>query len=814
VPIYILRSVLFAAFCASIALGSCSSPGKTGHGTAGSPGGAPFVSHAADRSEPVFAGQPPEATPAEPVELIVLPEADESLLPMAAPLAARLRHARGVPVLLALSDTPTDEVAGVIKRLAPGGCIALSFSPDRLSSWGIEERTAETLLTISQPTDAGIHLAKRFWGKSERVVAAPMDDPIAVILGSALSAHLAVPFIPVRDDRDGQILSEALAELGAGRIFVVIADAKAATSRVGTAETGAPASRSGTLPPSWAESLGDRAEVVDASAVQRLVIQKIGAKNVQNVILARVPRGPPAVGSMSWLAPYLSLIRGAPVVLCDSPDGSEAEEKVAALLGENRLKPRSVTILADYDSIGVITVRDEAVLGEYEVEIEPCSGPAKGKAAAFGVGRITGSSLEEASVLIARNLVRERLMAETPTRVLLIANPKTVYAALPFCETVSRATAEEFKNFGITIDEFYGKESGDPAILEAAGKADLVIYQGHITDLQLFENPFSFPEPEEGLSPPWGSGWQENRTLAPLVFPAEGEVDNDYGHDSLDADPADSEVEPADTYHGIAQPTAPEPEEFTPDESSQHAAPRKRVQLERLPLLVFQSCHSLEEWLAKESFRSGSIGVMGSVTNVHSASGSAFIKAFCDGMLYRGDTVGEALRDARNYFLCLAELKGKRGHKEKAKVYRVALSFRLWGDPEARIPITPPGMRDLPPVTARLDAGNGVHILVPARRLPECRTEKYSVHIFPGSQLAGIVMPLKDNLSRELIPIYFFRVPMPEGFTARGYAGIQRHGDMTPRAAFLSDPLERFLYVVYFPEKAKGPEQFLLHFGK
>ena len=81
----------------------------------------------------------------------------------------------------------------------------------------------------------------------------------------------------------------------------------------------------------------------------------------------------------------------------------------------------------------------------------------------------------------------------------------------------------------------------------------------------------------------------------------------------------------------------------------------------------------------------GGVALVGSVTPIHSGSGSALVKALSDAVLYRGATLGEALRDAQNYLFCLEDLKARRGQKEQAKSRRVALSFRLWGDPELRV---------------------------------------------------------------------------------------------------------------------------------
>jgi hypothetical protein len=203
---------------------------------------------------------------------------------------------------------------------------------------------------------------------------------------------------------------------------------------------------------------------------------------------------------------------------------------------------------------------------------------------------------------------------------------------------------------------------------------------------------------------------------------------------------------------------------------------------------------------------------VGSTTNIHSASGSAFLKALSDGMLYRGDTVGEALRDARNYFLCLAELKSRRGHQQTAKGYRAALSFRLWGDPELAIlqhAVAEPERRAL---RARFLGTKAVRITVPARALARAETQHYLVRAVPGAQVAGVVKRVKDKPQRRLTPFYFFRLAMPDGFLRRRYAALELEGEASPRSAFLTDPLGRYVYVLHFPAKDARREQITLMF--
>ena len=104
-----------------------------------------------------------------------------------------------------------------------------------------------------------------------------------------------------------------------------------------------------------------------------------------------------------------------------------------------------------------------------------------------------------------------------------------------------------------------------------------------------------------------------------------------------------------------------------------------------LPIVVLQSCESLDDAVLWRLDELGGVAVIGSMTPIHSGCGSALLNAAMTSLLYRGGTLGETLRDAQNYMFCVEDLKARRGHKEKAKGVRVALSFRLWGDPELQV---------------------------------------------------------------------------------------------------------------------------------
>jgi hypothetical protein len=802
------------------------------------------------------------------VDIVICAERDEHLYPLIAPLAARLAGTNGPPMFLAVSLPPAGHAARMIARTRPRARLLL-----RTDAWSGQDANrpapeAVAVATSSDATQAALELARTFWGRTDRLVIADANDQEAAVLGSALAAHLGIPFIPVHSGRAAEALPDGLRRLEVKEVLL--------------------ASSQGQEKAGWWKLPQPRAVVLDLRQVQERIIRAIGPREVRNVILARAPgsaaaapaepneaattrpgasgdgradgnqppggagEADPPVESQgqdgqaapdrpdeaaegqgqarlappddraAWLAPYVSLVRKAPIVLCHSPEARQAEALVEEAVRAAGLMPRTVTILGDHASVGLLHVKDPNLLGAFEVDVEPCSGAGPG-AAAYGVGRLPFAGLADASYLFALGLARQRARPSPSPRVLMVANPRTEYGTLPLAETISRVTAAEFRNLAVAIDEYYGIASDNAAVVKAAESASLIIYQGHVTDQSLIGPPQGtepvlpedmdfveisssgrvlLDETQRAMEAPAGDGVSIGRDFARVFEPPAG-----------GAEPNAPAAPPSDA-NGAAAASPREPATTSPA-GGEGGARRRAIRLRGWPLVVLQSCHSLDDGVARRAFESGAVGMVGSVTNVYSASGSAFVKAYCDNLLYRRATQAEALRDARNYFLCLAKLKTARGHKEQPKVARAAMSFRLWGDPELQVLPAEAGRRAiLPSVTGRFVRPDVLSVSVPSRRLDEARTERYAARFFPAAQAAGIVRKLKDKPQRHLMPTYYFRVPAGEGFASQGYVRLQRVGQAESRAVFLTDPLGRFVHVVYFPEKDKARARFELQFGR
>jgi hypothetical protein len=229
-----------------------------------------------------------------------------------------------------------------------------------------------------------------------------------------------------------------------------------------------------------------------------------------------------------------------------------------------------------------------------------------------------------------------------------------------------------------------------------------------------------------------------------------------------------------------------------------------------LPIVFLQSCGSLDEPLLWRIDELGGVAVIGSMTAIHSASGSALVQAMATSALYSGATLGEALRDAQNYLLCFEDLKGSRGHKRQAEGRRVAVSFRLWGDPELRLFPGPLGPPLLPPVSLQWSGADRLTIHLPPRRLPEARSSKYFAYMFPGSQAAGLVKAVEGDTDRRVTPVYYFRLKLPAGWPPGPAGMVEPSGEQAKRLALRIDPAGRMLYLVYYPEVERAGESIVL----
>lgn len=194
------------------------------------------------------------------------------------------------------------------------------------------------------------------------------------------------------------------------------------------------------------------------------------------------------------------------------------------------------------------------------------------------------------------------------------------------------------------------------------------------------------------------------------------------------------------------------------------------------PSFVFlQSCLALTDAKAHPLLERGAIGVVGSSTRIYSATGGAFSLAYFNALLYDQQTLGGALRQAKNFLLAYSLLKEKR-LGESAKLaganVRSAWAFTLWGDPTFTLPRPAEPVR--PPVRCSVE-GMQVILHLPEETHPSAQVGPFSAQLPPNGRLAGLIANDIDRSNKPLVPLLFAEVPLtdvPSGVTPRLHSSL------------------------------------------
>lgn len=182
-------------------------------------------------------------------------------------------------------------------------------------------------------------------------------------------------------------------------------------------------------------------------------------------------------------------------------------------------------------------------------------------------------------------------------------------------------------------------------------------------------------------------------------------------------------------------------------------------------LVFLQSCLALQDWKAQPLLSRGAVGVVGTSTRTYSGSGGACSLAFFNALLYEDATLGDALRQAKNFLLAYAMLKEKRlgaDAKRTGANLRAAWSFTLWGDPTLRLPRPQAGEDALTPVRHTV-RGKMITLSLPPEPLDKVKSARFQAQMPPNARLAGLVRKEGDADGQPLVPFVFAEVYLPKG---------------------------------------------------
>jgi hypothetical protein len=181
-------------------------------------------------------------------------------------------------------------------------------------------------------------------------------------------------------------------------------------------------------------------------------------------------------------------------------------------------------------------------------------------------------------------------------------------------------------------------------------------------------------------------------------------------------------------------------------------------------LMFMQSCLALNERESQPLLQRGSLGIVGASSRIYSGTGGAFTLAYFDALLYDDQTLGGALRQAKNFLVAYALLKERR-FGENARLtganLRSAWAFSLWGDPTVRLP-QPPKPR------AALDAvhhevkDDTIIVTLPEKTYDKVSVGKFEARMLPNARLAGLLSKGSGEEERLLVPFIFAEVALPQ----------------------------------------------------
>jgi len=183
------------------------------------------------------------------------------------------------------------------------------------------------------------------------------------------------------------------------------------------------------------------------------------------------------------------------------------------------------------------------------------------------------------------------------------------------------------------------------------------------------------------------------------------------------------------------------------------------------PSVVFlQSCLALDAPKALPFLERGAVGVLGSASRTFSGSGGALSLSYFDALTYEKQSVGGALRHAKNFLLCFALLKEKRfgpDTKLTGANRRTALAFTLWGDPTLHVPV--PSLPDnaKKPIKHRL-VGHSIVIALPQETHHKVVNAGFQTKIQPNARLAGLLIKTEGGIDHPLVPMIFREIHFPK----------------------------------------------------
>jgi Peptidase family C25 len=308
-----------------------------------------------------------------------------------------------------------------------------------------------------------VALARQLWPRTRTVVMAPANTYESLLRGAALAAAADAALLPVSGDTPPTAI--ALTQSPLETLYVL----------------------PGVKPPSAA---GARVTVLEsADAVAREALRHLGQPRMVVVANPRDRQGLFSPTSLSLLAPLIAAAHRAPLVLVGSAAAEAVETDVQHFIADQHISPTYIYLVGDELALRSHRVPDpvlraggpEALGGGREVRVELFSELQHGRPQDYVVGRLVAEDAALGSATLARQL---HTGLGTGERVVMLSNADDAFA---LGETISRTTASELRNAGVTVRARYGSAVTPAEVQMALEQASTLVWEGHARDLTLEE---------------------------------------------------------------------------------------------------------------------------------------------------------------------------------------------------------------------------------------------------------------------------------------------------------------------------------------
>jgi hypothetical protein len=316
--------------------------------------------------------------------------------------------------------------------------------------------------------DDWLALARRLWPEPRAAIAAAASDYEWLLRAAAFAGAAGMALLPVDPERP----PEASA-LGDWRIETLY-------TTPGIAAFASP------------EGAGFRTVAVDsADELASALLTRSSERPPTTVVLAN-PRdrlGVFSPSSLSLLAPLVSALHRAPLLLVGSSNPTRIEREARGFIDRHGLEPTHVILVGDELALGSHRVPDpvlaaggpEAIGGGTEVRVEIFSEIQHERPQGFAVGRMVAEDAARLSVGLARRL---HAAPNQKQPVIFLSNADEVFA---LGEAISRSTVGELRNRRVPVQAYF-RDEVTPAVIQKALKGtDFLVWEGHARDLTLEE---------------------------------------------------------------------------------------------------------------------------------------------------------------------------------------------------------------------------------------------------------------------------------------------------------------------------------------